>query len=567
MNDPSDPMAPEVVAFLRGELTPAEEVPVRAHLAGCPACAALAADLPRIRAAAAARPCPAPDAASRDRLAAALDGALAEAEAADLSRGPVVRLLERAGRRYAESRRVRFLTYSLAVHAAAAVVLAVHLTVGIGGGRQEPERILEVATADPLPPPYPDDPLVPTTGPMPGGGTLPIRTPADIYWPSVETSLVQGFPTPPVEDPVDGGARFRLYPGPEFASFASPRFRRREREKRFLETYGPVEGPRAALSVDRHLRHLASVQDPNGTWASGRPGDPAAQRNRFRGGVTGITTLAFIADGRTAMRRGPFSEVVRAAMDALARSEDPVTGLLGSFARGAANDRPLCNNGPALAALAEGYGVDFGLLPEATRRELASVIERAVAATLNAQLADGSFGYAPGARQGDSSVTLLQVEALESARRAGFAVDEAALLRAGAWLSARIGPDGRLGYREAGDRSKDATLTAEAIPLLRGLGIGVEVRDRMLGAVIEEAKGAALADRVLFRTAVLEALAAAPGAEARALAPAVARAAIGAGAPGGAVHSERDPYATAAGDSLATARTVRALTAPYRASW
>ncbi len=552
-------MAAEVVALLRGELSPAEEGPVRAHLAACPDCAALAADLPRIRAAAAGRPSPAPDAASRARLAAALD--------AELDRGPVLRLLERAGRRYTESRRVRFLTYSLALHAAAAVVLAVHLTVGLPGSVPPRERILEVGTETPLPPPYPEDPLLSTTGTLPSAPGLPIPSPLEFPWPRVESPLAGGFPAPPVDDPVDGGATFRLYPGSEFASFAGPRFRRADRERRLLDAYGPVEGPRAALTVERGLRYLAAARDPDGTWASGRPGDPRVQRDRFRGGVTGMVVLAFTADGRTAMRTGPFSEVVRSAMEALARSADPATGLLGTFTRGAANDRPLCNHGPALAALAEGYGIDYGLLPEATRRDLAAVLDRAVAATLRAQLPDGSFGYAPGARQGDSSVTLLQVEALLAARRAGLAVDGEALRRAGVWLEARIGPDGRLGYREAGDRAKDATLTAEAIPHVRGLGLGAAVRDRMLAAVLEEAKGSALADRVLFRTAVLEAVAGAPGAEARALAPIAARAGIGAQVAGGAVLSERDPYATAAGDSLSTARTVRALTAPFRASW
>ena len=570
MNDATnlcESMGPEVTALVRGELSPAEEVPVRAHLAACPACAALAAALPRIRAAAAARPSPAPDAACRARLSSALDTSLAEADAADRARGPVLRLLDRAGRRYAESRKVRFLTYSLAAHAAAAVFLAVHLTVGAGGSMPAEERVIEVAAETPLPPPYPEDPLVGTPGPMPSGPVLNIPSPMDFQWPAVESPFAQGFPAPPVEDPVDGGTTFRLYPGAEFASFAGPRFRRLDREKRFLDAYGPIEGPRAALTVERGLRYLASVQDPDGTWASGRPGDPKSQRDRFRGGVTGTTVMAYIADGRTAMRRGPYADVVKAAMRALVGSADPATGLLGAFSRGPANDRPLCNNGPALAALAEGYGIDFGLLPEATRKELASVIERALAATLKAQLADGSFGYAAGARQGDSSVTMLQVEALLSARRAGFTVDGDALRRAGAWLAARIGPDGRLGYREAGDRSTDATLTAEAIPLARGLGLGPDVRDRMLGAVIDEARGADLGERILFRTAVLQAIAAAPDAAARALAPVVSRAGTGAQVPGGAIAAERDPYAAAAGDSLATARTVRALTAPYRASW
>ena len=203
-----------------------------------------------------------------------------------------------------------------------------------------------------------------------------------------------------------------------------------------------------------------------------------------------------------------------------------------------------------------------GRLRPETREELARVVARAVKATLAAQLPDGSFGYVPNARAGDTSVTLLQVAALESARRAGFAVPAAAMQSAGAYLEARVGPDGRLGYVKAGDRATDATLTAEALPLAKALGISEDVRARMRKAVLDEAATAASEERILFRTALLRIL---PGdAEAATRGPVAARAALSFQGPAGAFSSEPDRYARAAGDVLATARTLRALTAPYR---
>jgi hypothetical protein len=555
-------MGPEVTALVHGELFPSEEASIRAHVASCAACGALAEDVRRISAATAARPSPVPDAASRARLSRALDAAWAEADEVSRSRGPALRLLDYSARRYAESRTVRFLAWSVAGHAAAAVVLGLWLAFPRDGGApSEPaERAIEIATA-PLPPPYEDDPIREASMPKPTEirGIAGIEAPG---WIPAEDLARGPLGVPPIEDPVDLKFSLKLYPNSESRDFARGRFRRDLREKALAGAWGPVEGPNAALSVERGLRWLAGEQDADGTWASGRPGDPKPQRDRFRGGVTGVSLLAILGDGRTAMRPGPYAKTARDAVTALVRSADPATGLVGGFAPRGADDRPLCNHGPALEALAEAYLLDYGRLRPEALEQLTRVVARAVKASLAAQLPDGSFGYAPGARAGDTSVTLLQVAALESARRAGFEVDAAAMKRAGEYLAARVGPDGRLGYREAGDRSMDATLTAEALPLAKALGLSEDVRARMRKAVLDEAATAASEERVLFRTALLRIL---PGdADVAARGAVAARAALSFQGPAGAFPSEPDRYARAAGDVLATARTLRALTAPYR---
>ncbi len=564
-------LEPEVVALARGELPPAEAAPLRAHLEGCSSCASLHADTLRVRAAAAARPAPVPGEASRARLRAVLDAAweesLAEEEAeADRrrSRGPVLRLLDHAGRRYAESRAVRFLTFSVAIHAAAAVALTVHL-VGGGGGSGDRRPLIEVSGTFELPPPYPEDPF--TAPPVPEGGIAegtPLPWIPDAGWPVPGSSFPGAEPTPVLQDPLDFSAAQRLYPNGEFSAFATARFRSDLRTRGLARAWGAEEATAVGRAVERSLAFLAGTQESDGTWPSGRPGDPKPQRDRFRGGVTGICVGAFLADGRTALREGTYSSVVRDAVNALAGSQDRRTGLLGAFAAGPANDRPLVNHGPALGALAEAYGLDWRFLREETRRDLAAVILRGIAASLAAQREDGSFGYAPGARSGDASVTLLQIEALEAARLAGFEVGRAALDRAAAWIASRIGPDGRLGYRVAGDRGADATLTAEALTLDRVLRLPPEVRDRMLAEVLREAAAADLGDRVLFRSAVLETLAPRDAAEPGNPAGAVVRATLRSQSPSGAFGTRKDTWSLAAGDALGTARTVRALTAPWR---
>ncbi len=561
-------MEVEVVALARGELSPAEAAPVRAHLAACTSCAALAADVAAVRAAAAARPAPVQDGASRTRLLAALDAAWDQVEAEEAararSRGPVLRLLDQAGRRYAESRRFRFLTLSLAAHAAAAVALTVYL-VG-GGGTERGSDPLTISTGVVLPPPYPEeDPIAPPTVRVPVEGYPPLSG-IDLALPDPGSPLFGREPSPVYLDPLEGAGSRSLYPTAEFTASASGRFRSADmRARRLAAAWGEERVTGVRRSVEVALRYLEQTQEPDGTWASGSPGDPAPQRDRFRGGTTGVVLSAYLADGRTALRQGSFSSTVGKAVAALARSPDPRTGLLGTFASGAANDRPLCNHGPALGALAEYYGLDWRFLTEATRTGLESIIEKGVAATLKAQLADGSFGYAPGARSGDASVTLLQVEALEAARVAGFEVGDA-LDRAAAWLCQRIGADGRLGYHAAGDRGSDATLTAGALALGRVLDLPAEVRERMLAEVLGEAASTDLSGRVLFRSSLLEVLAARSAAGPAAPAGAAVDGALRSQTRSGSFPARTDTWARAAGDALSTARTVRALTAPYRST-
>ena len=247
--DGCEAMGPEVTALVRGELFPAEEAAIRAHVASCAACGALAEDVRRISAAAAARHAPSPDAASRARLARALDAAWSEADAAARARGPALRLLDRAARRYAESRPVRFLAWSVAGHAAAAVVLGLWLAFPRDGGvPAEPTgRAIEIAT-EPLPPPYEDDPIRAPAQPRPTEirGIANIDTPP---WIPAENFARGPLGAPPIDDPVDLKFSLKLYPNAESRDFARGRYRRDLREKAMAGAWGPVEGPNAALSV------------------------------------------------------------------------------------------------------------------------------------------------------------------------------------------------------------------------------------------------------------------------------------------------------------------------------
>jgi hypothetical protein len=266
------------------------------------------------------------------------------------------------------------------------------------------------------------------------------------------------------------------------------------------------------------------------------------------------------------MRSGPFAGTARGALSALVRSQDPATGLLGGFARGPAADRPLCNHGPALEALAEAYGLDYGLLPAETRTSLERTIARAVEAALAAQLRDGSFGYTLRASRGDTSVTLLVVRGLEAARRAGFEVDPARLRLAGKYVASRVDAGGRLGYVEPGDRATDATLAAEALPLADALGLPGDLRARMAAAVAADQAAGGLEGRLLFRSAFLDVAGRTEDPRTAALGPAAARGTIDGQEGAGSFASGGDRYARVAGDALSTARVVRALTSPYRRS-
>ncbi|MHC4821450.1 MAG: zf-HC2 domain-containing protein, partial [Planctomycetota bacterium] len=446
----------DLTALARGELESADAAIVRSHLDGCASCASLLEEIQQVLTLTAARPAPSFDTAARTRLLDTLDDLLDEEEAP--RRGRVLPMLDRAASVYASSRSVRFLTLSVGVHAAAAVLLGIWLQVApdsplaraIRPDRSEP---VDVARAyDPYPLEKGPDALLPPEldrDRVPSYGQLPLPLPENPWggFGSRDRRL------PDLPDGLEAGP-LRLFPNEEFRSWAAGRFRT-DRVRRLKAAWGDDAAPRTEKAVERALSWLAWNQGEDGTWTAGPQGASRRANERFRVGVTAEALRALMADGQTAYRAGAYDEVVRRGLDALLRSADEKTGVFSD----ASSDRPFCNHGPALAALSEAYGLDYGLLPDDVRNRLRTAIERGVTASLAAQQDDGSFGYHAEDPRGDTSVTLLQVDGLEAARRAGFEVDAEVLTRAGIFVARRMDEKGRLGYEKTGDRATDATLT------------------------------------------------------------------------------------------------------------
>ncbi len=530
--------AEEVVALALGETPEGDGSATRAHVAACPACARLHADARRVFDLGQERYAPDPFAglgpARRRALAADIvDGAMAEA--GEAPRGPILRLADGVRVRYAESRAVRFFALSATLHAAAAAFLGAWLYLS----PQSPLRRVDGTAGGIL--------VGEADGPrLEGGGPAAVTAPPGLRIPGAERLP---FPADPglgaaaadPRPPFDPGVEFQSFPTEEFREFAGVRFRPALRDRRLAAAWGEEGAPRTAQAVQRGLRWLAYDQAADGGWDRARGG-----------GATAEAVRAFLADGATPLRRGPWAPAVRAGVDALVRSQDPVTGLLGGEAGGV-------GHGPALAALAEAYGLDFALLGDRSRSGMAEVLRRSVAASRRLQHADGSFPARPGG-PGDAGATLLHAEGLVVARMAGIPVEGDVLRRAASWLEGRVGEDGRLG---GADPTAQALLTARAWALSDGLGLDGDVRGRLRRAVLADAGREEFRQDVPLLAGILEGLVASrepglPGDRGSSLAAAALAAAAGDAFPRRAGGS--------APDAAATAAALRAFFAPLRTS-
>jgi anti-sigma factor RsiW len=213
------------------------------------------------------------------------------------------------------------------------------------------------------------------------------------------------------------------------------------RKRREALARGGGDGTEEA--VERALRWLASVQEPDGGW------DPARFDGQadYRTGVTGLTTLSFLGAGHT-HRGGPFRETVAKAVRRLV-ADQQADGSLGAPAGNA-----MYNHALGTLALLEAYC-------QTDDEALKPVVAAAVGFTQFAQNASGGWGYSVRDGASDASVTGWQVMALELGRAKGFLTAASSLRQAMEWIDSVTDAEGRVGYREPGQfPNGPAALTA-----------------------------------------------------------------------------------------------------------
>ncbi len=179
-------------------------------------------------------------------------------------------------------------------------------------------------------------------------------------------------------------------------------------------------------SVERGLKALAELQNPDGSFGRGRYGRHA--------GIAALCGLAFMADGNTPTR-GPYAEQVRKALDFVLESVND-SGLIAD----PSSHGPMYGHGFATLFLGEVYGMDPG------DPRLRDALVRAVRLIQTSQNDEGGWRYNPVPNDADISVTICEIMALRSARNAGIKIPKDAIDAAVRYVRQCQNPDGGFRY-------------------------------------------------------------------------------------------------------------------------
>ncbi len=227
--------------------------------------------------------------------------------------------------------------------------------------------------------------------------------------------------------------------------------------------------PEARRAIEDGVEWLARQQrDRIGDWPSAEP--------RYRMSVTALAGLALLAHGETP-ETGPYAKHLRACLVWILDMQDRQAGgrydglLYDGEDPTGQEERPMHGHGFALLLLASASGQTR---EPALRERMQRGIRAGIRLTERAISRDGGWYYYPvpvsgSSMQDEGSVTITQMQALRSARNAGFAVDANVVRRAAEYVRDSQLPSGGVRYtKNWGDAS--AALTAAGIAVLHGAG-------------------------------------------------------------------------------------------------
>jgi hypothetical protein len=184
--------------------------------------------------------------------------------------------------------------------------------------------------------------------------------------------------------------------------------------ERGAESVGFVEiTPQSRAAVERGLKALAAMQQPDGSWGADRLGRHS--------GVTSLACIALMSDGNLP-GRGPYGDHVERGLRFILQITQE-TGLVAADA----SHGPMYSHGFATLFLGEIYG----MTGDPRCREALVKATRLIVTTQNPE---GGWRYHPVPYDADISVTICQVMALRSARNAGISVPKSTIDRAIAYV-------------------------------------------------------------------------------------------------------------------------------------
>ncbi|MCI0651249.1 MAG: terpene cyclase/mutase family protein [Planctomycetes bacterium] len=222
-----------------------------------------------------------------------------------------------------------------------------------------------------------------------------------------------------------------------------------DRSPAVAEVTPEVEG-----AIKKGLAFLREAQHDSGAFSSS-----------FPVGVTALAGLALLGAGME-YDRGEFGASLVTAVEYLLSRAD---------ARGYVNDddslKPSRMHGHAYAILFLSQVVGT-LAVEKIDAEVRKAIQKGIVVIENSQTVDGGWGYKPGDRDDEASITVCCLQALRAAKDAGFLVSAEAIRGALRYLKHCAKEDGSFRYSlktQGGDKST-YELTAAAVCTMHAAG-------------------------------------------------------------------------------------------------
>jgi len=211
----------------------------------------------------------------------------------------------------------------------------------------------------------------------------------------------------------------------------------------------------AERAADRALEYLAREQRRQGYWE--------ANSGQYRVAMTALCGTALLTQGSTTTR-GKYARHVSRAVDFLLDVAQP-NGLIGYQD----DFHYTYGHGFSMLFLSEVFGEEED---EERRKQIKSVLERAVRFSADAQTTRGGWGYVS-ARDGndfdEGSTCVTQVQGLRACRNAGISVPREIIDRARQYIHDCLTTDGGVQYSIRGGGPR-APITAAAVASLYSAG-------------------------------------------------------------------------------------------------
>ena len=212
------------------------------------------------------------------------------------------------------------------------------------------------------------------------------------------------------------------------------------------ELLAKYNGQGTQAAVADGMKWLAAHQEPTGNWTPSKFGG----RDEYTVALTGLATLGYTAQGNSHLN-GEYAKTVDKSVRYLISVQQP-NGLIDSAGQTLVPAPVLYNHGIATYALLEDYllAQDYAERtqgPDLLSEILEDSVIKAVSYIIKAQSANGGWGYEAKSRTPDTSITVWQIQVLRLASVLDIEGVEAALCKSRQWLNEVTNDDGLVGYQ------------------------------------------------------------------------------------------------------------------------